>query len=159
VVPSGPNIYVIDGPIQWHPEYEREGETPPPVFRHAWHGSSTQRGSKLVIAWFKQLRGFPPTPSLPGRGILWAVNQHQDGRIEDGSNLMRQSVADSDRKFWTGQKPLSLIQWVGVILLFVCSTLLATSLGLRIFAGVIGALITFVLLGHFLVHRKNRPRQ
>ena len=85
------------------------------------------------------------------------MNQRRDG-LEDGSNLMRQSVADSDRKFWTGQKPLSLIQWVGVILLLVCSTVVTASLGLRIFAVVMGALVAFVLLGHFLVHRKSRPR-
>jgi len=72
---------------------------------------------------------------------------------------MRRSVADSDRKFWTGQRPLSAIQWVGVILMLVGSIVVATSLGLRVFTEVMGALVALVVLGYFVAHHKNRPRQ
>src|SRR5579862_8962745 len=110
-----------------------------PTTGNAQRSAEKAKQKRTLVSWpALNSSALSSTPSLPGRGILWAVNQHRDGRIEDGSNLMRQSVADSNRTFWTGQKPLWLIQWVGVALLLVCSTVLATSSGLRIFAGVIG---------------------
>ncbi len=87
------------------------------------------------------------------------MNQHGDERIEDGSKLLRQSMAGSDRKFWVGRRRLSLLQWIGVILLLVGSAVVATSLGFGAFAMVMGALIAFVLLGHFVANRKGHPRQ
>ena len=101
---------------------------------------------------------FPLPPPCLGR-YPFVVDYQRNRQMADGSKLMRQSAADSDRKFWAGQRPLSVIQWIGVIVLLVGSTVVATSLGFRAFAAVMGGLVAFVLLGRFLAHRRNLPRQ
>lgn|SRR5579871_3180984 len=91
------------------------------------------------------------------RYSLCAVNQHTH-EPTDVPDLITKSVADSDRKFWTGQRRLSFAQWIGVALMFAVALVVGTSSGFRVFAGVFGALLLFVLLGHLLVQRKTRPR-
>ena len=108
---------------------------------------------------FSEVTVFCTRHSLGGDVCSWPVNHDRHERVKDGPDLIRESEADSDRNFWTGQRRLSLMQWVGVILMFVAAAVIATSLGLRVFALVLGALIAFVVLGHFLAHRKRRSVQ
>jgi hypothetical protein len=35
----------------------------------------------------------------------------------DGNELLRHSGVESDRKFWLGERPLSIAQWVGITLM------------------------------------------
>jgi hypothetical protein len=33
-------------------------------------------------------------------------------------NLLSQSSIESDRKFWFGERPISALQWIGLLLMF-----------------------------------------
>jgi hypothetical protein len=79
--------------------------------------------------------------------------------IGDEPDLVRESVAESDRKFWAGQRRLSSAQWMGVALMFVVAFVVAISSGFRGFAIVFGCLILFVLLGHVRARGKPHRRQ
>ena len=88
-----------------------------------------------------------------------AVHQYTNEPRDDGPDLLSKSVADSDQKFWAGQRRLSFAQWAGVALMFVVGFVVATSSGYRAFAVIFGALLLFVLLGHLLAQKKTRTRQ
>jgi hypothetical protein len=87
------------------------------------------------------------------------MNEHNHERIRDEPDLIRGSVADSDRQLWAGQRRLSSAQWIGFALMFIVASVVATSSGFRAFSVVFGSLILFVLLGHMLARRKTRPRR
>jgi hypothetical protein len=42
-----------------------------------------------------------------------AHEQEPIRRMPDGDEVLRQSGVESDRKFWRGERPISLLQWSG----------------------------------------------
>jgi general stress protein CsbA len=80
--------------------------------------------------------------------------------VDRGSHdLLRESVAESDLKFWTGQRPISPIQWIGLILMMV-----AVAVALKgwigneygIFLFVMACLVLIVVVGNYRNRRKGR---
>jgi hypothetical protein len=70
--------------------------------------------------------------------------------------MLRRSSAESDRKFWTGERPISLLQWVGILLMFLTVGVLV-SFNYRAHALVFGALVLFVVLGNRWARRGTHP--
>ncbi len=46
-----------------------------------------------------------------------------------GADLLRQSASEGDRKFWSGQRPLSVVQWIGVVLLYLGAGVVVAQFG------------------------------
>jgi hypothetical protein len=90
--------------------------------------------------------------------ILEAVKYPRQDRLSDGRELLRHSGVESDRKFWSGERPLSLAQWIGIILmLMTVGVVIAMSAW---FEGnyvavivILGGLALFVVLGNLRAHR------
>jgi hypothetical protein len=58
---------------------------------------------------------------LPGCSILEAVNEHGPDRVRDlpeAHEILRQSAIESDQKFWAGKLHLSVLQWIGIAILW-----------------------------------------
>lgn len=75
-----------------------------------------------------------------------------------GDRLLDQSRVESDRKFWSGERPLSIVQVLGLLLIFVALiAVVVFSSDYRSFAWVMGGLIVFVVLGNrWARHRYKR---
>lgn len=58
--------------------------------------------------------------------ILVDVNEHsknalnaESDQIVSGGDLFHKSLVESSRKFWSGERPLSVIHWTGIALLYI----------------------------------------
>ena len=79
-------------------------------------------------------------------------------RLSDGHDLLRDSAKESDRKFWLGERPLSIVQWIGVILMFITvGILLVMSRNYLATLVVLGGLALFVVLGN--LRARHSPRK
>jgi hypothetical protein len=89
--------------------------------------------------------------------ILEAVKYPRQDRLNDGRELLRHSGVESDRKFWSGERPLSIVQWVGVLLM-----LMTIVVGIAVWGNyvasivVLGGLALFVVLGNLRGRRSPR---
>jgi hypothetical protein len=97
------------------------------------------------------------------------MDNHSKNALTDvearNGNMLRQSAVESDRKFWSGQRPISVMQWVGLLVMFVAAGVLAvlgskaTGFGYRAFVVVFGGLVLFAVLGNRWARRKAFPRK
>ena len=93
--------------------------------------------------------------------ILEAVKYPRQDRLNDGHELLRHSGVESDRKFWLGERPLSIVQWIGVILMLMAAgVVIAMSAW---FEGkyvavivILGGLALFVVLGNLRTRRSPK---
>ena len=82
-------------------------------------------------------------------------------RLNDGHELLEHSGVESDRKFWSGERSLSTVQWIGITLMLVgVVAVIAMSVWfernfLVVFV-VIGGLALFVLLGNLHSRRSAK---
>lgn len=82
-------------------------------------------------------------------------------RLSDGHELLRHSGVESDRKFWSGERPLSIVQWIGIILMLITvGVVVAMSAW---FEGnylavivILGGLALFVVLGNLRARRSPK---
>jgi hypothetical protein len=79
-------------------------------------------------------------------------------RQPDGQQILIKSGTDSDRKFWSGERSVSVVQWLGVLLLYFAMAVLAIASNYRVSILVLGGFILFVLLGNRLARRRSRHR-
>jgi hypothetical protein len=89
------------------------------------------------------------------------VKNPRQQRLNDGHELLRHSGVESDRKFWSGERPLSIVQWIGVMLMLLAVG--AVILMSVWFEGnyvtvivVLGGLALFVVLGNLRVRRSPK---
>ena len=89
-------------------------------------------------------------------------------------DILRRSTSESDRKFWSGERQISLVQGIGLLLMFL-ALIGAISLvnwpsgeapwwekivnAYGVIAVVFGCVVLFVVLGNRRVRRKGRPFQ
>jgi hypothetical protein len=89
--------------------------------------------------------------------ILGAVKYPRQDRLSDGHELLRHSGVESDRKFWAGERPLSIVQWIGVILV-----LMTLVVGIAVWGNyvasivILGGLALFIVLGNLRARRSTR---
>ena len=77
-------------------------------------------------------------------------------RLSDGHELLRHSAKESDRKFRLGERPLSIVQWIGVILMFITvGILLVMSRNYLATIVLLAGLALFVVLGNL----RARPKE
>src|SRR5580698_1494557 len=64
----------------------------------------------------------PPNPGI----ILVSVNEQsknavnaESDQIVSGGDLFQKGLVESSRKFWSGERPLSVIHWTGIALLYI----------------------------------------
>lgn len=78
-------------------------------------------------------------------------------RLSYGHELLRHSGVESDRKFWSGERPLSIVQWIGVMLM-----LITLGVGIAMWGDylavivVLDGLALFVVLGNLRARRSPR---
>jgi succinate dehydrogenase hydrophobic anchor subunit len=89
------------------------------------------------------------------------VKYPRQDRSRDGHELLRHSGVESDRKFWSGERPLSIVQWTGVILvLMAAGVVIAMSAWLEgkyvAVIVILGGLALFVVLGNFRARRSPK---
>lgn len=79
-------------------------------------------------------------------------------RLNDGHELLRHRGVESDRKFWSGERPLSIVQWIGIILMLMAAGVVVAMSAW--FEGkyvavivILGALALFVVLGNLRARR------
>jgi 4-hydroxybenzoate polyprenyltransferase len=70
--------------------------------------------------------------------------------------LLQRSSFESDRKFWSGERPVSVVQWVGLLLIFLGVAVVA-SFNYRAFGVVFAVLVLSIVLGNLWAHRKTHP--
>ena len=97
--------------------------------------------------------------------FLDAMKNHQQERlssIPDRREILRKSAVDSDSKFWRGERPISVVQWIGLILcaIAVVAALLSWVRGdyvkvLLVFGG--AALL--LVVANLAARRKTRSRR
>jgi hypothetical protein len=81
--------------------------------------------------------------------------------LNDGHELLHHSGVESDRKFWSGERPLSIVQWIGITLMLIgVGVVIAMSAWfernfLVVFV-VIGCLALFVVLGNLRSRRSAK---
>jgi Flp pilus assembly protein TadB len=80
-------------------------------------------------------------------------NQSSDIEARHRAMLQRSSV-ESDRKFWSGERPISIVQWLGLLLMFL-ALLLVASYNYRTYGVVFGAFVAFVVVGNRWARRKK----
>ena len=77
--------------------------------------------------------------------------------LPTGDRLLDQSSAASDRKFWSGERPLSIVQVLGLLLISVALVAVVVfSSDYRSFAWIMGSLIAFVVLGNRWARRRYK---
>jgi hypothetical protein len=89
------------------------------------------------------------------------VKHPRQQRLTDGDELLRHSGVESDRKFWAGERPLSIMQWIGITLMFMT---VGVVIAMEVwFEGnylavivVLGGLALFVVLGNLRAHRSSK---
>ena len=79
----------------------------------------------------------------------------------DGRELLRHSGVESDRKFWRGERPLSIVQWIGVMLMFLAvGIVIAMSVWFEhnsvAVIVVLGGLALFVVMGNLRSRRSPK---
>jgi hypothetical protein len=85
------------------------------------------------------------------------VKDPRQDRLSDGHELLRHSGVQSDRKFWSGERPLSIVQWIGVMLMFI-----TLGVGIAMWSNyvaaivILGGLALFVVLGNLRARRSPR---
>ena len=84
-------------------------------------------------------------------------NSISDGQ-PDGQQILLKSRIDSDRKFWSGERSVTVVQWLGVLLLYFAMAVVAITSNYRVSALVLGGLILLVLLGNLRARRRGRHR-
>ncbi len=87
--------------------------------------------------------------------------QQPSGDLPDGRELLRHSGAESDRKFWSGQRPLSMVQWIGVMLMLMAvGVVIAMAVWFEGSYGtvivVLSGLALFVVLGNIRARRSPK---
>lgn len=85
--------------------------------------------------------------------------QQQPSDVEEREkSLLHQSAIESDRKFWAGERPISIVQWIGLLLMFV-GVSVSVAGWVRdkygTFIAVLGALVLFVVLGNRRARRRK----
>jgi hypothetical protein len=89
--------------------------------------------------------------------ILEAVKYPRQNRLSDGHELLRRSGVESDRKFWSGERPLSVVHWIGILLMFI-----TLGVGIAMWGNyvasimVLGGLALFLVLGNLRARRSPR---
>lgn len=73
-----------------------------------------------------------------------------------GDQLLHQARVEGDRKFWSGERSLTLVQVIGLLLIFIAEAVLLGTSNYRIFAWVMGGLVAFVFLGNRWARRRNK---
>jgi hypothetical protein len=74
-----------------------------------------------------------------------------------GDRLLDQSRVESDRKFWSGERPLSIVQASGLLLIVIALIAVVVRPNYRSFAWVMGGLIFFVVVGNRWARRRYKP--
>jgi Flp pilus assembly protein TadB len=79
----------------------------------------------------------------------------------DGRELLRHSGVESDRKFWLGERPLSIAQWMGVMLMLLAvGIVIAMSVWFEhnylAVIVVLGSLALFVVTGNLRSRRSTK---
>jgi len=88
------------------------------------------------------------------------MNEHSkdlptEGRPK-GADLLRRSAIESDRKFWSGKRRLSAVQWTGIVLLYVAIGVLVAEFGRPAYILLsLGVLSIFVAIGNWWTRRKR----
>jgi drug/metabolite transporter (DMT)-like permease len=96
--------------------------------------------------------------------------QQSSNRLdEDRRNILRRSTIDSDRNFWTGERPVTVVQAIGLLLILFGLVVVMGHWpkgeapwweklisGNAAFLMVFGCLVLFVLLGNRWARRKTR---
>jgi hypothetical protein len=80
----------------------------------------------------------------------------------EGHELLRQSAVESDHRFWSGEGPVSKLQWVGLMLMLIAiAPILAAWIRNRYLIAlvVVGGLALFVISGNRRARRKGREGQ
>ena len=93
--------------------------------------------------------------------ILEAVKHPPQQRLNDGHELLHHSGVESDRKFWSGERPLCIAQWIGITLMLIgVGAVIAMSAwferNLLVVFVVIGGLTLFVVLGNLRSRRSAK---
>jgi uncharacterized membrane protein len=81
--------------------------------------------------------------------------------LNDGHELLHHSGVESDRKFWKGERPLSIVQWIGVVLMLVAAGVVIVMsawfegkyLALIV---ILGGLALFVVMGNLRARRSSK---
>jgi hypothetical protein len=102
------------------------------------------------------------------------VKRHRQeaSHVEEGhENVLLRSAVESDRKFWSGERPISVVQGIGLLLMFL---VLIGAMGLvnwpkseapwwekivngyGVIVAVFGCVVLFIVLGNRRVRRKIR---
>jgi len=68
--------------------------------------------------------------------------------------MLFRSAVESDRKFWSGERPISAVQWVGLLLMFVAIIGVVASSNYRAIIALFGAIALAVVLGNRRARRK-----
>ena len=80
--------------------------------------------------------------------------------VPDGRELLHRSGVESDRKFWSGERPLSTAQWIGVVLMLMAvGVVIAMAVWFGNYVtviGVLGGLALFVVLGNLRSRRSSK---
>jgi hypothetical protein len=56
------------------------------------------------------------------------IREERPNESDHAPNILRESTVESDRKFWSGERPISSMQWIGLALM------LATLIGVPVLA-------------------------
>jgi hypothetical protein len=98
--------------------------------------------------------------------------QEPSSRLDGGDHeeLLLRSSIESDRKFWSGERPITVVQGIGLLLMFLAlvgaiwnwpkgeaSWWEKLVSGNGAFVAVFGCLVLFVLLGNRWSRRKTHP--
>jgi len=68
--------------------------------------------------------------------------------------MLFRSAVESDRKFWSGERPISAVQWVGLLLMFVAIIGVVASSNYRAIIALFGAIALAVVLGNSRARRE-----
>jgi hypothetical protein len=70
--------------------------------------------------------------------MLVSVNEHPKNAVNadsaqfvSGGDLFQKSLVESSRKFWSGERPLGVLHWTGIALLYIGAGGFALTFGLR----------------------------
>jgi hypothetical protein len=85
--------------------------------------------------------------------------EHDEERTPTGHELLRRSGIEHERKFWSGERSFSILEWSFLLLMLIPALLLlAVWIRNRYLIGlaVLGGLAAFVIIGNLRARRKPK---